>query len=409
MPEDVRLPELGENIEKAEVVRVLVSPGDDLEPDQPIVELETDKAALEVPSPLGGRIVEVLVRQGETIRVGQVLLRVEPGPEKKKETDLEEEKPGPEPPVKETPEGRPVGPRQGVPVAASPATRRFAREIGIEISAVPPGPGGRITIDEVKKYAKQLNEGRVVPEGRGKPGGPKLPEFETWGEVRREKMSSLRRAAAERLWLAWNQIPHVTQHDEADVTELEGVRREWNGREGNPKLTLTAFVLRVAAEALRRFPKFNASIDVDRGEIIYKKYIHIGVAVDTDRGLLVPVIRNADRKSIRELAAELADLAERARGRRLGVEEMRGGTFTITNLGGIGGTAFTPVVNWPEVAILGVSRARVEPVWRKGDWVARTRLPLSLSYDHRLIDGADAARFLRWIAGALEQPFLMMV
>jgi len=240
---------------------------------------------------------------------------------------------------------------------------------------------------------------------------PALPDFSKWGKVERVSMRGVRRKTAEHLWEAWNTIPHVTHQDKADITELEQLRARFapKAEEAGGKMTVTAIALKVCASALKVFPQFNASIDMAKEEIVYKQYISIGVAVDTDRGLLVPVIRDVDKKNIVELAAELTQLSKKAREKKLMPAEMAGGTFTITNLGGIGGTGFSPIVNHPEVAILGLSRSSMEPVWLNGKFEPRRVLPLSLSYDHRLIDGADAARFLRWIAEAFEQPFLLSV
>jgi pyruvate dehydrogenase E2 component (dihydrolipoamide acetyltransferase) len=245
----------------------------------------------------------------------------------------------------------------------------------------------------------------------GRIAAPPLPDFSKWGEVEREPMSNVRRATATHTSIAWATIPHVTNHDKADITELEKLRKQFalRAEAAGGKLTITAIALKVVASALKVFPKFNASVDIDKGEIIHKKYYHIGVAVDTPAGLLVPVIRNVDRKNVIELSVELGQVAEKARAKKLGLDEMQGGTFTITNLGGIGGTHFSPIVNAPEVAILGIARGRIEPVFIDGEFQPRLMLPLALSYDHRLIDGADAARLLRWLAETLEQPFLMVL
>jgi pyruvate dehydrogenase E2 component (dihydrolipoamide acetyltransferase) len=294
---------------------------------------------------------------------------------------------------------------------ASPTVRRLAREIGVDVSLVEgSGPSGRISEDDVKAFARAINTdvGEVVSRGRGQ---EPLPNFERWGQVRSEAMSNVRRKTAEHMALSWETIPHVTQFDKADVTNLEELRRLHGKRveaQGG-KLTITAFILKVLASALKKFPQFNASIDMQTQEIFYKEYYNIGVAVDTERGLLVPVIRNVESKNLTEIAVELAQVAERARNRKLGLEDMQGGTFTVTNLGGIGGTAFTPIINAPEVAILGISRGSLEPVFENGEFEPRLMLPLSLSYDHRLIDGADAAHFLRWVVQALEQPFLLFL
>ena len=236
-----------------------------------------------------------------------------------------------------------------------------------------------------------------------------LPDFTKWGEIERKPMSNIRRKTAEHLGHAWNQIPHVTQHDKADITAVEELRKKYapQAEKAGGKLTMTAVALKIAAAALQRFPQFNSSVDIARNEIVYRKSVHIGVAVDTPRGLLVPVIRNVDRKGIIELASDLAKVSEKARSGKLSLDEMQGGGFTITNLGGIGGTSFTPIVNWPEVAILGISRGGYEPVYDGQTFKPRLMLPLSLSYDHRVIDGADGARFLRWVADAFEQPFVL--
>ncbi|WP_456442404.1 2-oxo acid dehydrogenase subunit E2, partial [Caldithrix abyssi] len=294
---------------------------------------------------------------------------------------------------------------------AAPSVRRFAREIGIDINQVPgTGPGGRISIEDVKAYSKMLNKQRALQAGvaSGVQAEP-LPDFAKWGETERQPMNRVREITARRLSYAWNTIPHVTQFDKADITDLEALRKKYAAQvqQAGGKLTVTAILLKVVALALKKFPQFNASIDLAKNEIIFKKYINIGVAVDTDRGLLVPVVKNVEAKSITELAVELAQISQKARERKLTPDEMQGGNFSISNLGGIGGTGFTPVVNAPEVAILGVSRSEIQPVYKDGQFVPRLMLPLSLSYDHRLIDGADAARFLRWVCEALEQPFLL--
>jgi pyruvate dehydrogenase E2 component (dihydrolipoamide acetyltransferase) len=234
-----------------------------------------------------------------------------------------------------------------------------------------------------------------------------LPDFARWGPVETRPLEPLRRRTAEQMSLAWNLIPHVTQHDQADITDLDAFRRQQEGK--GPKLTVTAFALKAAAIALKQFPQFNASLNMAAAQLILKCYYHIGVAVDTERGLLVPVVRDVDRKSVQQLAQELAELAERARQKKIAADEMRGGTFTITNLGGIGGTAFSPIINYPEVAILGLSRARLQPVVRNGEIVPRLIMPLAVSYDHRLIDGADAARFSRRLAEMLENPLVMLL
>jgi pyruvate dehydrogenase E2 component (dihydrolipoamide acetyltransferase) len=305
--------------------------------------------------------------------------------------------------------------------------RRLAREIGVDVNEVEgTGLGGRITEEDVKDHARRIVTGAGATRGAVERRGTPLPDFEKWGPVERQPMSNIRRTTAQRLSYAWSTIPHVTQFDKADITEMEELRRKYREqvRQADGDLTVTAMLVKVLAVAVKRFPQFNAAIDAEADEIIYKKYVNVGVAVDTDRGLLVPVIRNADQKNLTQIAIELHQLAQKARDRKLTLEEMSGGGITISNLGGIGGTYFTPIINWPEVAILGVSRGIVEPVWRgaatpaaqggsnrieasNGTFEPRQLLPLSLSYDHRVIDGADAMRFLRWVAEAVEQPFLL--
>jgi pyruvate dehydrogenase E2 component (dihydrolipoamide acetyltransferase) len=276
------------------------------------------------------------------------------------------------------------------------------------------GPGGRISEDDVKSRAKALLAAATAAQAQPHAGhfaAPQLPDFAKWGKIERVSMRGVRRKTAEHLAESWVTIPHVTQHDRADITELEQLRARFapKAEEAGGKMTVTAIALKVCAAALKVFPQFNASIDIEKEEIIYKQYINIGVAADTDRGLLVPVIRDVDKKNIVELAVELSQMSKKARDKKLAPADMEGGTFTITNLGGIGGIGFTPIVNHPEVAILGISRSRIEPEWISNKFEPRLILPLSLSYDHRLIDGADAARFLRWVAEAFEQPFLLSV
>ena len=309
--------------------------------------------------------------------------------------------------------GKVAGTEHREPIPAAPMVRRLARELGVDIYEVKgTGPGGRISEDDVKAHTKQLLVTAVsAAQAPRALAEPKLPDFAKWGKIERVSMRSVRRKTAEHLREAWNTIPHVTQNDRADITELEQLRARFAPKveEAGGKMTVTAIALKIVASALKIFPQFNASIDMDRGEIVYKQYVNLGVAVDTERGLLVPVLREVDKKNIVELAAEMSQLSKKAREKKLAPEEMEGGTFTITNLGGIGGTGFSPIVNHPEVAILGLSRSRMEPEWINGKFEPRLILPLSLSYDHRLIDGADAARFLRWVAEAFEQPFLLSV
>jgi pyruvate dehydrogenase E2 component (dihydrolipoamide acetyltransferase) len=288
--------------------------------------------------------------------------------------------------------------------------RRLAREVGVDISEVTgSGAGGRISIEDVKNHAQRLLTDTSGYHVTVEPLAVALPDFTRWGEVEREPMSSVRRATAEHMTQAWSTIPHVTQHAKADITALEDLRKRYTIRTeaAGGKLTVTAIVLKVVATALKRFPQFNASLDMGRQEVVYKRFYHIGVAVDTDRGLLVPVIRDVDQKNLVQLSVELTEAAEKARNKKTTLADMQGGTFTVTNLGGIGGSHFSPIINAPEVAILGLARSGIEPQYIDGQFEPRLMLPVSLSYDHRLIDGADGARFIRWVVEALEQPFLL--
>jgi len=452
---EFKLPELGENISQGDLVRLMIAPGSKVSEGQPVMELETDKAVVEVPSSVSGVVKEVKVKEGEKIKVGQVIFTLEGGAAatpparssnapvehvsgqhgarlafqaairaegKTEEQALPPDQPQPSAPVFSMPVqlGKVAGTEHRQPIPAAPHVRRFAREVGVDIYEVKgTGPGGRISEDDVKTHAKALLSAAATaaqaPPRAGHFAQPQLPDFAKWGKVERVSMRGVRRKTAEHLAEAWNTIPHVTQLDRADITELEQLRARFapKAEEAGGKMTVTAIALKVCSAALKVFPQFNASIDIEKEEIIYKQYIHIGVAADTDRGLLVPVIRDVDKKNIVELAVELSQVSKKARDKKITPEEMQGGTFTITNLGGIGGVGFTPIVNYPEVAILGLSRSRMEPEWIEskdgGKFEPRLILPLSLSYDHRLIDGADAARFLRWIAEAFEQPFLLSV
>jgi pyruvate dehydrogenase E2 component (dihydrolipoamide acetyltransferase) len=450
-PTEFKMPELGENIDSGDLVRLMISTGATVTEGQPVMELETDKAVVEVPSTVSGVVRDIKVKEGQRVKVGDVIFTLEGGaiapaePARKHEPvehvsgqqaarlsfqlaikaegKSEEQALPPDRPLTASPSfsmpvqlGKVAGTEHRDPVPAAPHVRRLAREIGVDIHSVQgSGPGGRISEDDVKLCAKNalLAAAAAAHTPRGSFAEPELPDFSKWGKIERVSMRGVRRKTAEHLREAWNTIPHVTQQDRADITELEQLRARFAPRaeEAGGKMTVTAIALKVCASALKVFPQFNASIDMAKEEIVYKQYINIGVAVDTDRGLLVPVIRDVDKKNIVELAAEMTQLSKKARDKKLTPDEMTGGTFTITNLGGIGGTGFSPIVNHPEVAILGLSRSRMEPEWvsERSKFEPRLILPLSLSYDHRLIDGADAARFLRWIAEAFEQPFLLSV
>ncbi len=425
---EFKLPELGENITQAVITNVLVNPGSKIEEGTGVLEIETDKATVEVPSDISGIVKDVFVKAGDTVQIGQPLFTIDPAGAAEVSESASVNTDTPVVQAKETlpqqfkeepvtrKEARNTLRRSEInvkAVPASPSVRRFAREIGIDIVQVRgTGPGGRISETDVKLYAKNINEQLSKSQSvSGIPviSGIQLPDFSKWGEVEKIPMNNIRKKTAEHLSAAWNSVPHVTQFDKADITDLENFRKQYSklAEKSGAKLTVTAMLIKVASAALKKFPQFNSSVDMERSEIITKKYYNIGIAVDTDRGLIVPVLKDADKKSIIDIAVELQQISERARTRKTSIEEMQGGNFTISNLGGIGGTAFTPIVNSPEVAILGVSRSAYEPVYIDGEFVPRLMLPLSLSYDHRIIDGADGARFLRWIISALEQPMLL--
>jgi pyruvate dehydrogenase E2 component (dihydrolipoamide acetyltransferase) len=421
-PSEFKLPELGENISQGDLVRLMIAPGTKVSEGQPVMELETDKAVVEVPSSVSGIVKDIRVKEGEKVKVGQVIFTLEGGAPAQAEASrlrnapvehvsgqhgarlafqaairaegkTEEQALPPDQPQQSAPVftmpvqlGKVAGTENRQAIPAAPHVRRLAREIGVDIYEVKgTGPGGRISEDDVKGYAKALLSAAVTvaqtPPRAGHFAQPQLPDFAKYGKVERVSMRGVRRKTAEHLAEAWNTIPHVTQHDRADITELEHLRARFapKAEEAGGKMTVTAIALKVCAAALKVFPQFNASIDIDKEEIVYKQYINIGVAADTDRGLLVPVIRDVDKKNIVELAVELSQLSKKARDKKLTPADMEGGTFTITNLGGIGGIGFTPIVNHPEVAILGLSRSRMEPEWIHGKFEPRLILPLSLS------------------------------
>jgi pyruvate dehydrogenase E2 component (dihydrolipoamide acetyltransferase) len=444
MATDFNLPELGENIAAGDVLRLLVKAGDTVVKDQPVLELETDKATIEVPSSVAGKIIEIKVKAGDKVNVGQPILSVEsagapavaPAP---RPTPAPEAAAKPAPKPAETPtdvvrpfqgrdrgaessapqgdkvvaisRARPTEPASNGPSApAAPSVRRMARELGVDIDDVAgTGQDGRISIDDVTAHAKRIVTRSASLGASATPIASALPDFGRWGAIERQPMRAVRRKTAEHLGASWATIPLVTQCDLADISGFDNIKKHYAAQAGDASapLTVTALAVKIVAAALKAFPQFNVSIDMAAGEIIVKKYVNIGVAVDTDRGLLVPVVRGADQKSLIQVSREVAALAEKARNRKITLDEMQGGTFSISNLGGLGGTSFTPLVNAPEVAILGISRARMEPVFTDGQFVPRMMLPLSLSYDHRAIDGADGARFLRWVAEVFEQPFLL--
>ncbi|NIP74056.1 MAG: dihydrolipoyllysine-residue acetyltransferase [Gammaproteobacteria bacterium] len=417
---EVQLPDIGD-FEAVDVIEVLVSPGDRVEKEASLITLESDKATMEVPSPYAGTIGEVKVKVGDKVSRGDPVATMEieeeaPAREAPEEAPAPaaEAKPRPEPKEREA---RPRGegevrrppvppPAEGAkaPPHASPSVRRFARELGVDLGRVQgSGPKGRILKEDVQAFVKGGMQ-RGPAAGGLEVAPPPEVDFSKFGEVETQPLSRIRRISGPNLHRNWVSIPHVTQFDEADITELEAFRKaeaEKAKREGI-RLTPLAFFMKAAVGALRAFPRFNASLHPDGENLILKKYFHIGIAVDTPEGLVVPVIRDADRKGVVELAQELGEVSEKARGKKLAPGDMQGGCFTISSIGGIGGTNFTPIINAPEVAILGIARAATRPVYRDGELKPRLMLPLALSFDHRAVDGADAARFTRYLAELLS-------
>ncbi|RJP30704.1 MAG: 2-oxo acid dehydrogenase subunit E2 [Phycisphaerales bacterium] len=450
MSKTFKLPDLGEGIHEAQVIRVMIRPGEQVTEDQPLMEVETDKAAVEIPSPFSGTAVEVHVSEGQTISVGDVVVTFDgvggaaaesrpAGAAAPAETkgDLAPRQPRRAEARAETPAPAKVQSQERTKVPAAPAVRKLARELGIDINEVSgSGPGGRVTREDVEAHAAggagasataptsaakapltpspaaaavAPAVSRIAPMPAAPPPGE--PGSDKYGPIRTWPMTQIRKTIARQMRTSAFTIPHVTHCDEADITELERVRRKLNeATGGNPKLSVTAFVMRAACIALRKFPGFNAVIDEEGGTITYKEYINLGMAVDTDRGLMVPNIRNADTLSLTGLMQALEAAAAAARANKLSIEEMRGGTFTITNVGPLGGTVSTPIINHPEVAILGLGRVRRIPVFDENDQVKPALLlPLFVSFDHRAIDGVTAAKFTREVVAMLEIPALMLL
>ncbi|MBX3436898.1 MAG: 2-oxo acid dehydrogenase subunit E2 [Planctomycetaceae bacterium] len=445
------LPNIGEGVESAEIAEIHVAVGDQIEKDSIVMDLETDKAVVELPCGVAGTVSAVHVSAGDTVKVGQPLLTLsssaastsspqqapQPSREEKpaaqeqsRPAAADESKREPRPDSPAEPVAQPSKTRvadlitrpadASSPVPAAPSTRRLARQLGVDLHKVDgTGPGGRITQEDVQAFVRRsLHEGLPAVRERGSVpvlaagslAPPPLPDFSRFGIVDREKLSKLGRTAAENLSVSWSVIPHVTQHDRADVTDLEAARKRFSQGSGTsgPKVTMTAIVMKALTVCLQRYPKFNSSLDPETSEIVLKRYYHIGCAVDTPAGLLVPVVRDCDKKSILEIAGELGKLAELARDRKLPLDAMQGATCTLTNLGGIGGTAFTPIVNYPEVCILGLARGQKELQLVDGEVRERLMLPLALSYDHRVINGADAARFTVALCDMLADPFQLL-
>ncbi len=414
------LPDLGEGLVEAEIRAVLVHEGDVVKEDSPLLEVETDKAQVEIPSPFAGRVEKIHVEPGQTVKVGQPLVSFADAggaaaPAPSAAPAAAPVAPAPRPAASERADGGPV--------TAAPSTRRLAREMGVDLHAVRgTGPGGRITDDDVRASAGKPAAAPAAPARAVAPAGPAkplamplakaglepppLPKFEQWGPVDRQPLSHLRRTIAERMALSAALVPHVSHFDKVDITDLNAIvtRSFEAAKQREITLTLTSFILKAAALALHEHPQFNASLDARAGELILKRYCHLGIAVATDRGLIVPVIRDVDKKPVMELARELAALAQRVRDGKAALDDLRGGTFTVTNIGALGGTGAIPIINYPEVAILGVARGREEPVVRSGQIVVRTMLPITLTFDHRVADGADGARFAQAIIRRLEAP-----
>jgi pyruvate dehydrogenase E2 component (dihydrolipoamide acetyltransferase) len=468
MTVEFKLPLISEGVEAADIAAVHVHEGDVVEAGQIVLEVETEKAVAEIPAPQAGRIGKVLVKQGQTVKIGELLLTFdETGTAAAQETKSSpaaaqgapaaaQPSSAPAKPAAPQPNTEAAAPAKAAPKAAEatsqpveastkssetpakpaaasnvvttrthvddnghdepplpagPATRRLARELGVDLHRVSgTGPGGRITTDDVQTFVRSLTTGRTL-DVTAPLAAPALPPFDRFGPIERQPMNKLARVSAANLSFAWQTIPHVTQHELADVTELEEARHSYMktiGQNG-PKITMTAIMVKAVVGALKAFPNFNSSIDTAAGELVVKRYYHIGVAVDTEFGLVVPVIRDADRKTVLTIASELAVVARKARDRKLDVNDMQGGTFTITNLGGIGGTAFTPIVNYPEAAVLGMSRTQTQLRLVDGKLVERLMLPLSLSYDHRIVNGADAARFVVKLSAILSDCFQLLI
>ncbi len=450
MTHEIRVPAVSEGVTEGTVVDIAVAVGDRVEFDQTLLELETDKAVIAIPSPIEGRITEIKVKVGDNVAIDAVIMVMESTgsavagavePETKVEVRPEPEieatpipqtvvEPETEPSVQaeiSLPMSVAVEPavdlrsvRRGDLVApAAPSVRRLARDLGVDIYQVQgSGPGGRISAVDVRNFVRdtmqRITGGGAAPAIFGELPGLHaqrlLPDFTRWGEVAREALSRARELTADAMSYAWSTIPMVTQYDHARITEIEKFRKKFNLKSiSENRLTMTAILTKICAAALKEFPRFNSSLDLTRKELILKQSVHIGVAVDTPGGLLVPVLRDADQKGVERLALELNEIAEKARERKISPAEMEGGTFTISNLGGVGGTSFTPIVYAPQVAILGVSTAEMQQVWNGQEFTPGLVMPLSLTYDHRVIDGADGARFLRWICEALENPLKLVM
>jgi len=426
----ITIPALGEGVEGGTVVTVLVAPGDVVSEGQPLLEMETGKATVDLPAPCAGVIKELSLKEGDEAKVGDTVGLIEnaggaPKPKKVKTEKAAAKPQAPKAAAPPAPAAKAEAPAPLLvaagkrpdhsPIPAAPSVRKFAREIGVELAQVPgSGPQGRVSLADVKAWSKQLHQQRAAaPAAAAGPAATlkkvPLPDFSPFGTIEREKMNTIRKMTVEHMDNCWSTIPHVTQFDEADVTDLEALRKSFQPKaeKAGAKLTMTAMLIKILGSALKAFPNFNASIDLDTQEIIFKKYYNVGCAVDTPKGLVVPVIRGVDGKNMIAISKELGDVAGKLRDGKISPAMLQGGCITLSNLGGLGGKHFTPIVNGPEVAILGVGRGSMQPVWMNCKFEPRMLMPLSLSYDHRLIDGADGTRFLRWIVEAIEQPLLI--
>ena len=460
---DFALPNLGENINEADVLKVLVAEGDVIKVDQPLLEIETEKATLDVPSEVAGRVTKIHIAPGDVVKPGQVLMTVESGvaaeaapaapavaaapapaeaapaataPAPEAAAPAATSTPAPAAPAAPAPAPAPAAapaPTAGrqpatseedtttaepsdVPVFASPSTRRFAREVGLDLRGiVGSGPGGRISDEDVKRHVREQTSRPVIvnmaPEGAPAAERVVLPDFAQWGEVTREPLTRLRRTVVRNMAQSWSEIPHVHLYHHADITAMEALRQQWKDRAkvAGGNLTISVMLLKIVAAALKAHPRINASLNTETNELILKKYVHLGVAVDTERGLVVPKIENVDQKNIIELSVELNEIAGRARENKLTIDEQRGASFTVTNLGSLGTGYFDPIINWPEIAILGLGRAETVPVWENGEWKPQLRMPMSFGMDHRIIDGADGARFMAWIVDTIKNPMIMVL
>jgi pyruvate dehydrogenase E2 component (dihydrolipoamide acetyltransferase) len=436
---EIRVPDLSGSSD-VPIIEIAVSAGDEVNEEDPLITLESDKASMDVPSPYKGKLIELTVKEGDTVSEGDLIGYIEVAGSKPaaKKADKPADKPAeqkaaaPSSAKADKPASTPAGtpspeaqmaahkPRDGKLVHAGPAVRMLARELGVDLGLVKPtGPKERVLKEDVHAYVKQVMAGQAqapaaaAPAATGGAGIPPVPDqdFSQFGEVEEKPMGRLLKMGATNLHRSWLNVPHVTQFDEADITELEAFRKAMKAEAEaqGAKLTPLPFLIKACAFALRKFPQFNVSLKSDGETIVWKNYVHIGIAVDTPDGLMVPVIRDADKKSLIDLAKESVELAGKAQSKKLKREEMTGGCFTISSLGSIGGTAFTPIVNAPEVAILGVSKAQMKPVWNGADFEPRLMMPLSLSYDHRAVNGADAARFTAFLAAALSDIRRMLL